>query len=543
MVLFILMGVVCLIEQEAQNISIIESTLKEINRDLEILTFKDLEGFHHWFSATINQAKVDTDPKANSKIKSNTIDLKLLIGDIQFLGPNYFSLIEKLRKLMVRRKLLKKEDDLSIVLTAFDSPDLNFKQIESRIITNIIFKPFDLPILKQQLKLALSGSEPNNDSTVYSQKIETSAEMLKEVQLESFTDLGFVTRSNRDLKINDVSKYYSHHFEVPAKSSVLARCISCLPHPEVPGEFRAEFRYIGVTNSQIRKLRQELFSIQHEQEGVVPISKETIPRAVKNNIVDESQCVNFLIFLKSSTDPSLELKDAIERNLANTAVTIQRNITQFLEGLEKHDVSVLGTKPIHGVILSAENVQTSQGVASWERVREQIEKFNKSLHVFPSRPIFILTSHNELSEVRLRILSNLMSDIIYTPIDRPYLYKRLVTLFQKVQPKQENIEVFSLKTDEIIRVANPIALTSVSEAHITMKYYRSISHHSFRRFCLPSINGEETLELLGSCFYCEKKEDHYINHFVFFGVTDRYLKYIRKWILERYIVNKDQKSA
>lgn len=549
------MGVVCLIEQEAQTKAVIESTLKEIDEQLEILSFNDLDGFHKWFSSVINpstqqeanpNAPGDGAPSEKRDLKNKQIEFKLLIGDIQFLGPNYFSLIEKLRKLMVRRKLLKDENDLAVILTAYDSPELNFKQIESRIITNIFFKPFDLPILKQQLKVALGKLKSLNDNTIYSQKLETSAEMLKEVQLESFTDLGFVTRSNRELKLNDVSKYYSRHFEVNKKTSLLARCLTCRPHPQFPGEFQAEFRYIGVNNLQIRKLRQELFSTKSGDTENAQITKQVIPRAIKSQISkDEDDVIHFLIFLRSSTDPSLELKDAIERNIANAEVTINRNMALFLENLERVETSVLGTKSIQGIVLSADHLQAPQDLVYWQNIQEKIREHNLNLNIAPekSQPHFILTSHIELSEARLRALAPLMSDIIYTPIDRLYLYKRIVTLFQGAQPKQEDIEILSVETQEIIRVANPIAVDSISEANITMKYYRPISHHSFRRFCLPSIHEEESLELLGSCYLSEKKDDYFINHFIFFGITDRYLKYIRKWILERYVIEKEKKAS
>lgn len=551
------MGVVCLIEQDAQIKSVIESTLKEIDGQLEILSFSDLGDFYKWFSSIINKSSSSDVEEVNSKDSGTkntpnksrsdqnlkSIDLKLLIGDIQFLGPNYFSLIEKLRKLMVRRKLLKNESDLAIILTAFDSPELNFKQIESQIITNVFFKPFDLPILKQQLKVALGKLKSVNDNSVFSQKLETSAEMLKEVQLESFTDLGFVTRSNRELKINDVSKYYSSHFEVHQKSSLLARCLSCHPHPNFPGEFQAEFQYLGVTNHQIRKLRQELFSNRVNGNNDDPIKKQVIPRAIKDEKMNENFSNHFLIFLRSSTDPSLELKEAIERNISNASVTVNRNMKLFLENMERGDYSVLGTKPIHGLFLTAEYFVNSQDVSFWEEILEKVFQFNLKLNPKFSKPKLILTSHIELSEARLRQLSPIVSDIIYTPIDRPYLYKRIVTLFKGLQPKQETIEVMSVETCEIIRVANPIAITSISEANITMKYYRPISLNSFRRFCLPSTHNEETLELLGSCFKSEKQDGSYLNHFVFFGITDRYLKYIRKWILEKYVSEKEKKAS
>lgn len=538
------MGTACIIEQDAQILKTLETTLKEVDSRLEILSFSDLEGFYKWFTAIINQKPVDEVTKtapSNNPNKTHKVELKLLMGDIQFLGPHYFTLVEKLRKLMVRRGILKSEEELAILLTAFESPDMNLKQIESRIITNIVFKPFDIPILKQQLKIALNHQKPVSDSAVFTQKMDSTAEMLKEVQLESFTELGFITRSNRELKLNDISKYYSHYFQAKGKLSVLARCISCQHHPDVPGEFQAEFRYFGANNNQERQLRQTLFTIQHDENHPVGMTKKTIPRAIKKDIADPNHVINFLIFLKPGADPSVELKDAIEKGLSNVSVAINRNIALFIESMGRKETNHLGQKPIHAIVLSADTLMGTQGVSTWSQIVSQIEEFNQSQFSLgaKARPKLIISSHHEVAEEKLRAWSELVSEIIYTPLDRPYLHKRFVTLLPEIQPRLETLDILSVSTNEIIRVANPIGVTTISEAILTMKYYRPISFHSFRRFCLPSREGEEKLELLGSCFYSEKKKDHYINHFVFFGITDKYLKYIRKWILERYISSKE----
>ncbi len=539
------MSTACLIEQDAQTLKLMEKTLKEVDPQLEVLSFGDLEGFYQWFTGILNKKNSDSSSGTINKINVEGLKLKLLMGDIQFLGPNYFTLIEKLRKLMVRRGLLKSEDELAILLTAFETPHMDLKQIESRIITNIVFKPFDIPILKQQLKIALAHQKPMNDSVVYTQKMESTAEMLKEVQLESFTELGFITRSNRELKVNDVSKYYSHYFEAKGKISVLARCISCRPHPRLPDEFQAEFRYFGITNHQVRELRQTFFTIQHGDGRSEGLSKKTYPRAIKKDLLDANLTTHFMIFLKPGSDPSLELKDAIEQNLSNVSVAIHRNLSLFLEAMGRNDMSPLALKPVHGLVTSADALAGGNGLAMWAKVLAQIEDFNRkqfSLEV-TARPKLILTSHHEIPEEKLRAWSEIVTDIIYTPSDRPHLNKRLITLFPDIQPRLETTDILSMSTNEIIRVANPIAITSISEAVLTMKYYRSISFHSFRRFCLPSREGEEKLELLAACFYYEKKNDYFINHFVFFGITDKYLKYIRKWILERYISSKESKAT
>jgi response regulator RpfG family c-di-GMP phosphodiesterase len=524
----VLMSIACIIEQDAQTVLQIETALKEIDNRLNVLVFSDLEGFYKWFNELIQINDPDV----------KTEDLKLLIGDIKFLGPNYFSLIEKVRKLMVRRGILKAEEDLAILLTAFDSPDLNHKQIESRIITNLLFKPFDLPILKQHLQIALANQKAISDFVVFSQTLNTTAEMLKDVQLEAFTELGFTTRSNRELKINDISKYYGEHFDANGKSSLLAKCISCRPHPTTPNEFETAFRYTGLSNAQIKKLRKSLFSIELGHKEKLSISKNLIPRAAKKNSVPV-QTINFMVFLNANGDFSVELKDAIEQNLLNVTVNINRNMAAFTEALAKNDLTVLGPKPIHALILSIDYFSSSHGAETWTKIQTQIEDSNRNMKTPNPRPKVFLTSSHEVSDEQLRALAGLIEDVIYTPIDRPYLNKRLVTLFPEIQPRQEAIEILKSETNEVIRVANPIELTSISEACMTMKYYRPISFHSFRRVCLPSPNGGETFELLATCYFNEKKDDIYINHFVFFGITDKYLKYIRKWILERYIASKD----
>lgn len=522
------MSIACIIEQEAQTTLQIETALKEIDGRLNVLVFKDLDGFYQWLNNLIH---ID-DPKTKKE------DLKLLIGDIKFLGPNYFSLIEKVRKLMVRRGILNKEEDLAIILTTFDYPNIDFRQIESRIITNLLFKPFDLPILKQHLQIALANQKAISDSVVFSQKLNTQAEMLKEVQLETFTELGFTTRSNRELKVQDLSKYYSDHFKAGGRSSVLARCVSCYPHPNAPSEFEAEFRYTGLSNAQVKKLRMSLFSIEHGTSTEGAISKKVIPRAPKKVAISE-QSINLIVFLKSPSDPSAELKEALEQNLSNISVTINRNMVLFTEALAKNDLSVLGPKPIHGVIFNVDNFTGSHGVETWTKIQGQIEQSNIHLKTLNPKPKVFLTSTHELGEDKLRAWSGLIEDVIQIPLDRSYLNKRLLILFPEIQPKQEALEILKTATKEVIRVANPIELTSISEACLTMKYYRSISFHSFRRFCLPSPNGGEPIELLASCYFNEKKDNVYINHFVFFGITDKYLKYIRKWILERYIATKE----
>ena len=521
------MSIACIIEHESIPAKQIETTLREIDPQLKVFIFNDLGGFYQWFSSAIK-------PTPN-QIKKE--DLKLLIGDLKFLGPRYFSLIEKVRKLMMRRGLLAKEDDLAIILTGYDSPLLDAKQIESRIITNMIFKPFDLPILKQLLQISLSNKKTQSSSTVFTQSISATAEMLKDVQLESFNELGFTTRSNRMLNINDVSKYYGTHFNVVGKPGILARCLSCKPHKIHNEEFEAEFQFVGLNNNQIKKLRSDLFSVQNgKDESLKQKSLQFIKTDKKKGLPQTD--INLISFISSSTDPCIEIKSVLEQNLNQITLSFNRHLDQFLNLLEKKDYSSLGDKPIHGFMINDESISSQKSTGPWEKIIEHIAEYNQAKFNFTYSPKLFLISQKEIPDDKIRTWAQIIEDIIRLPIDRPYLLKRFLTIYPGLLPKHEYVEILFNKTNEVIRVANPIEISSISEAGMTMKYYRSISFHSFRRFCLPSFNGSEILELPASCFYFEKKGNDFINHFVFFGITDKYHQYIRKWILEGYIATK-----
>lgn len=575
------MGLACIIEDELPMASQIETAIKEIDGQLDILKFKDLEGFYLWFSkviqnrnsealpaeasenpATAGAAVTETPPAptngAPASVQSSaadsttpaaptasaaaaatpaTLGLKLIVADIKFLGPRYFSLIEKVKRLMVRRSVIPSENDLAIILTAYDSPNLNFKQIEQRIITNVIFKPFDRPILKQHLQIALALQKAVTDFVVFNQKIKAKAEMLKEVHLEAFTELGFTTQSYLPLNMNAVSKYYGKHFEAPGSNSVMALCTSCTPHPSLPGLFRAEFQYLGMNNAQVKKLRLALFAIEHDKVQKKSIYKKFFEKLTKKNKSPSN--INFLSFGEEAQMPSGEFRTIVEDQLSNIEISNHQDIPVFVETLLKGSPKLLGNRPIHGLVLNADHVMGESSMATWVKVQEQIEIANRQHLMANPKPKMFILGDKPFSEAQLREWHQIVTDTIYLPIDQSYLKKRMLSWFPDVKPTKDSIEILSSATNEIIRVANPIEISSLSEACLTMKYYRPISFHGFRRFCLPSEPGSEVQEILASCYFSEKKENEYINHFVFFGITDKYLKYIRRWILESYIASKD----
>ena len=82
----------------------------------------------------------------------------------------------------------------------------------------------------------------------------------------------------------------------------------------------------------------------------------------------------------------------------------------------------------------------------------------------------------------------------------------------------------------------------MSEAGFIMEYYREISIGAFREIVLWQPYEIGAPELMSNCNFVEEasgKMGTYHCQFVFFGMSDYFLKHIRIWIRDNYILSKE----
>lgn len=516
----------CIIEIDKQIKEEIQSTLSQIDSQLKVFTFSNLEEFHKFTLGLIEKMK-DTSNKSNSE----KIELKLVIGDIAFLGPSYFTLVEKIKNLFIRRGFCTEQDPTQIILTAFNSPNLDHRQIESKVINNVIFKPFDKAILKQHLAVALNGHKIVRESSVFKQKVTATAEMLKEVPLIEFSELGFKTKSNRFIPPNNISKYYGNHFSPNGKSSVFARCKKCEPNPNNPNEYFASFEYYDLSNDKSKFLRQSLFK-DHDIEIPSNLKNEKPPSSASKNTSPTKEMYSLVMITEPNNKSELELQEILNSRFSNVITFVFDDVEKFFEYF-KNSITFINAIFVSQSFISKENTE------KWKEALNKLRQNNLKIKTKDFDLHFITLNNKEFSEKEKRSYCDFIYDTIHTPIDRIYLYKRAIQWFPNIVSRQEEIVINHKSTNEVFSVANPVDLVEVSEAGLSIKYYREISYSSFRRFRLNRINaGDEGLELLASCYSYETASGTTVNHFVFFGITDHYLKFIRKWILDCHIVTK-----
>lgn len=150
-------------------------------------------------------------------------------------------------------------------------------------------------------------------------------------------------------------------------------------------------------------------------------------------------------------------------------------------------------------------------------------------------------SEKALVDVEKRPLGAQFLDSFISPVDRNFMVMKIKSVFGLLEPS--DLEVFEKKG--IVKVANPVEVSEISEAGIILKYHRAMTLGAFRKFVLVAPKETEILEYLGNCNYTQEmegEEKYFQNHFVFFGMKDHFLKYIRLWIRENYIQQKEKAS-
>jgi hypothetical protein len=155
--------------------------------------------------------------------------------------------------------------------------------------------------------------------------------------------------------------------------------------------------------------------------------------------------------------------------------------------------------------------------------------------------IFLLTTQ-DYSDTEEREMALYLTDIFFRPVDRGYLAMKFHYLFPYLQVQEEPLVIKTIAESHPLKVANPVKVVEMSEAGFVMQYYRPISIGSFREMVLLQPYEVGAPELLSNCNFTEEVQGQkgvFSCHFVFFGMTDHFLKNIRVWIRDNYITSKE----
>lgn len=508
-------------------------TLKNIDPKLAIRFFHSLAEFHEWLKISVSEGAMalatggkpyreDTGPPIEP---SSSHELRLVIAKNEFMGIQNIGLIKRARDFFLRKKMCSAQEPTALILTAFDSPDFDISLAEERIINNVIFKPFDKLILRQHLEYALTGHHPVTSTAVASMQINSTIEMLKEVSLNSISEVGFTTVNNHAIRIGALTKYYSDSFTTDSKKSLLAYCHSCKELG--PEQYLCEFLFFGADNQQVSQIRRNILQNKSHTTEAIQQSSDLKKRIL---IMDEDVPL------------SLDQKTFLSERFSNSEVYTYSNYGQLLADLADKDTPNRQMLPVEfDIIFTNYELFEIEKQKKWEQLQQYLKdrcKAHQTEMTVPPELYFISKKRLQIDEVKS--LSSWVKEIFFTPLDKTYISKKLLKTHADLGNKAE-VAIAHQKDNNPLKVANPVEITQISEAGLILKYYRQMSIGAFREFILWRPEELETPEIIGTVNYTEKDKgggDHYLNHFVFFGMKDYYLKHIRLWLREAYIKNK-----
>lgn len=637
----------------------IVDAIQGIDPLIQVRLFKELKPFASWikYMMTTGPASISKGGEVPSWITAEPVNeaeahqLVAVISKIEFLGSRQIPLMKKTRELFISRQICTKEDPTAFVLTTFEDPEFKIKDLEDRILNNIIFKPFDKLILSQHLTFAIDGRHPPSKYTIANQKMSALVEMLKEVKMLALSEVGFITISNRPLDKGKVSKYYGTPFITERQKSLMASTVHCQLVEGKTDEYISTFLFFGANPAQVSNIRKNIrthkATYEHDWStllsdttrlnrdlGIILIDEDhatcdELAETIKRNFdkVQFAQYQNFTDFIME-LDP--KLADKTEGQPAKALPT--GATTEFLfdqAGIKLEEVTTTAKDPVivfgkriadllaHGNTWS---IAIGEQMAAWKEwiqspkdfvIAVQIDKnifyvkptsmnrdeltkkikvtfeelsvADKTAYVLahskiPQKTDLIFISHrflqptdgekwlkiNDLLKQRsgdqnfnsqivllaskdyvdseLIQLSQIVTDIFYKPIDRSYILRKMHIWFPELKVIKDDLNIVTLPHDEGIFTASPVQISEISEAGLVMQYYRSISLGSFRDFVLWQPYEAGAPRVIATCNYFEEtaQKGIFSNHFVFYGMTDLFLKSIRIWIRDNYINQKEQ---
>lgn len=541
------MKYVYVLENEEKFRNEIAEALYKIDPRLVVRYFNGLEEFGNWIQLVMQEGAKAL-PKggvpANKEefvIEEGTShELNLIISKNEIFGTGHMSLIQRTRDLFIKKGLCTVTEPTALVLTSFESPQFDIKQAEKEFVHNVIFKPFDKLMLSQHLVFAIDGRRPPSQYFVHSVKAATMVEMLKVVEIEAVSEVGFVGVSQRPLNPGVVSKYYSPAFASSNQKGFMASCLRSNPHPERPGFFRCAFTFLGADSLHIANLRKEI-----REKDVCDFRYDWVDKGLANRVE--------VVLITDDPELNPVLKMQLEKTCSNIKIHVFPHLQSFLLAIDpgrahsnrddhQYKSSLKVPDAVHA-IFADQNLFGIGFQDQWNNVLEAVKKKYRGPMPNPSGKVDIFAFlPKKLSDVEESLLAKLVRDVFYYPLDTLYLTKKLMIFFPQLR-MNENLKLPTIALPHKAKVANPVEMIEFSEAGIVFKYDHPIGIGTFRDFLLWPHSEQASPEFMATCNFTEESSTEkgvYFNHFVFFGVRDQFLKHLRRWILQNHVENKDE---
>ena len=502
------MGWVLVIEENQSTVEEIKDAIAQFDQKAALVHFPNSQSFLDWMDKLQkHEPNLDPPVPADKFLGLITAIESWKFRDVKLIG--------KFKALFIQKGFAQTEDEIFTIFTAYETADFQKRRFEYRSVNNLIFKPFDKLVLQQLLEIAFGGRQPVKNHLTHSLKTESEVEMLKEIRLNGVSEIGFQTISNQLLEPGAIAKYYADFLETRHHRSALAKVLSCTAQPTA-GLYDIELRFYALDQYQS-------FAIQKLAQA------EKTHRPIAGRAA-AAEAFEFYLVKKDGSPLASELAPSLERFFEHP-VHLVDSLHDLNTALAAHNLAANPLIKRRFVFIDQAHIAGNE--------KGEIESLTKT-HSTQALSCFSLSPRIYSEPLELE-LSQVCEDIFYAPFNKSYIIKTLKKRYPELATKEDIFEYHHL-TDQVVHVSNPVKVVEVSETELIIEYHREIHLGSFREFHFRMPNELEVPTIIAQCNFTKPSEKKGIFHchFIFFGMRDYELKFVRRWMLTQYVETKQK---
>ncbi|MEK6628329.1 MAG: hypothetical protein AABY53_06865 [Bdellovibrionota bacterium] len=459
------------IESDPKCYKEIEQGWADVAKELghEVLLFKTIEEFKTEF------AKPEY---------LNKVILLIIVGHDKFKGD-----------LKTELEAFKTKYKCDLLLSIFDDPIKPVKKTELLPVHNIIYKPFDLTILKEHTRFAVLKGQKLRPLFVHTTQASTTIESLKRFKILQLSEFAFKIDKAHTLEINKSYKFYNSLFANKKNQHAWGRVINSAAD------------YYELVFSQVSP----------------PVLTQ-----IRKKVATSNQKVKAPNWIGLSENKHTALRIALQ--VSEEAV--EKSLQELLSRNFK-DLSFVLNKDINPKAKIIADVIITEMAYDTKLIETQ----------FLKKPLIIRIFDKEIPRSELEKSFEIEFLRIEKPLDKALLVKMFKLCYPMMTEGGEEIQRITAQLSDDTMLAEVVNIQDFSEAGIT--FTDKIRHEvgEIIEIALPQDDEANRQEIKAKVnFASEKpsgdKEKVFSHQFVLFGMKDEYLKMIRLWALQKHIDKK-----
>lgn len=459
------------IESDPKSHKEIQESWAEVSKEFghEVLLFKSLAEFSAEFSKPDNINKI----------------LLLILLNIDEL--NKADPVKHIEEIKAKYKC-------EVMLSIFEDPLKPLKKSSELPVRNIIYRPFDLTILKEHTRIALFHGQRVRTQFVHSTQVNAEIEAIKKFKILQISEFGMKIDKKYPLEKNKAYKFYHPLFVNKKQQNIWGRMVS-----ETETDYELFFCFMPtVVLSQIRR------------------KVATSPNKVKHPI-----------WTGSEVNDQFQLRVLIQLSDEQTVKSIED-----LLGRNFKNISFINIKDIDPKIKTQVDVVISDLEYDIKTIENQFTKM----------PIIIRVYDKDISRAELVARFEIETIRVEKPLDKAFLVKIFKILFPALLGKEE-MQRLTVVLNEPISLTEVIKIQEFSEAAILFSDTTKYNLDQVLEIAMPQEDEANLHEMYAKIHYVapnfnNDKEKLFQQQFILFGMKDEYLKIIRLWALQKYIERK-----